>query len=276
MGPGGRDRARDPAAPPGPPRAGLRRRLGLDAPRRVALPGRGRPGLRPAGAARGGRAGAGGTPHGLRVGRLGPLPRRGTARGGGQSGARPRARPIRLAPGGRSRGPLPAGAGRRGFGAGGRAAARGGGWRHRPPGGGRNVTETGFTVEPIGVVRSPLTRLEAAPLQGDEGAPEARLELTPRVAEGLAGIVPGDELIVLTWLHRARRDVLRVRPRGRLEAPLTGVFATRSQDRPNPVGLHRVSVLEVAGLRLRVAPIEAIDGTPVIDIKPMLPRSDDR
>jgi tRNA-Thr(GGU) m(6)t(6)A37 methyltransferase TsaA len=138
------------------------------------------------------------------------------------------------------------------------------------------VTETGFTVEPIGVVRSPLTRLEAAPLQGDEGAPEARLELTPRVAEGLAGIAPGDELIVLTWLHRARRDVLRVRPRGRLEAPLTGVFATRSPDRPNPVGLHRVTVVEVVPQGLRVAPLEAIDGTPIVDIKPVLAGPADR
>jgi tRNA-Thr(GGU) m(6)t(6)A37 methyltransferase TsaA len=132
------------------------------------------------------------------------------------------------------------------------------------------VSESGYTVEPIGVVRSTLTRPEAAPLQGDEGGPEAWLELAPPVAKGLAGIAPGDELLVLTWLHLARRDVLQVHPRGRREAPLTGVFATRSQDRPNPVGLHQVSVLEVAPHRLRVAPLEAIDGTPVIDIKPVL------
>jgi tRNA-Thr(GGU) m(6)t(6)A37 methyltransferase TsaA len=86
----------------------------------------------------------------------------------------------------------------------------------------------------------------------------------------------GDELIVLTWLHRARRDVIQVHPRGKLENPLTGVFATRSPDRPNPIGLHRVSVLEVAGQRLRVAPMEAIDGTPIVDIKPVLSRSNDR
>jgi tRNA-Thr(GGU) m(6)t(6)A37 methyltransferase TsaA len=138
------------------------------------------------------------------------------------------------------------------------------------------MNETSYTLEPIGVVHSELGSLEAAPCQGDEGAPEAWLELTAPVAQGLVGITAGDELIVLTWLHRARRDVLQVHPRGRLEAPLTGVFATRSPDRPNPVGLHRVSVLEVVGHRLRVAPIEAIDGTPVVDIKPVLARSDDR
>ncbi|MCI0717398.1 MAG: tRNA (N6-threonylcarbamoyladenosine(37)-N6)-methyltransferase TrmO [Acidobacteria bacterium] len=138
------------------------------------------------------------------------------------------------------------------------------------------MIENSYAIEPIGVIRSELTSLEAAPLQGDEGAPEAWLELTPLVAHGLVGITAGDELIVLTWLHRARRGVLQVHPRGRLDAPLTGVFATRSPDRPNPVGLHRVSVLEVAGHRLRVAPIEAIDGTPVVDIKPVLARSDDR
>jgi tRNA-Thr(GGU) m(6)t(6)A37 methyltransferase TsaA len=138
------------------------------------------------------------------------------------------------------------------------------------------MIETGYTIEPIGIIHSELTSREMAPLQGDEGAPEAWLELTAEVAEGLAGITAGDEIIVLTWLHLAQRDVLQVHPRGNLEAPLTGVFATRSPDRPNPVGLHRVSVLEVAGKRLRVAPIEAIDGTPVIDIKPVLARSDDR
>lgn len=129
-----------------------------------------------------------------------------------------------------------------------------------------------YAVEPIGFVRSALTRLEDAPMQGDEGAPEAWLELTPQAAPGLLGIQPGDELIVLTWLHLAERDVLQVHPRGDLSRPLTGVFATRSPDRPNPIGLHRVSVLEVADARqkLRVAPLEAIDGTPLIDIKPVL------
>src|SRR5574341_823649 len=129
------------------------------------------------------------------------------------------------------------------------------------------MNENSYTLELIGVVRSELTSLEAAPLQGDEGAPEAWLELTARVAQGLVGITAGDELIVLTWLHRAQRDVLQVHPRGNIETPLTGVFATRSPDRPNPIGLHRVSVLEVAGQRLRVTPMEAIDGTPIVDMK---------
>ncbi len=133
-----------------------------------------------------------------------------------------------------------------------------------------------YTLHPIGVVRSALTSLEAAPLQGDEGAPEAWLEITAPVAQGLVGITAGDELVVLTWLHCARRDVLQVHPRRRLEAPLTGVFATRSPNRPNPVGLHRVSVREVTGGKLRVAPLEAIDGTPIIDIKPILGQLDER
>ena len=109
-------------------------------------------------------------------------------------------------------------------------------------------------------------------MQGDEGAPEAWLEFTPQTAQGLMGINVGDKLIVLTWLHLAERDVLQVHPRGDLNRPLTGVFATRSPDRPNPVGLHRVSVLEVvdAERKLRVAPLEAIDGTPIVDIKPAL------
>ena len=130
-----------------------------------------------------------------------------------------------------------------------------------------------YAVEPIGWIRSQLTRLEDAPMQGDEGAPEAWLELTPEAAPGLMGIQPGVELIVLTWLHLAQRDVLQVHPRGDLNRPLTGVFATRSPDRPNPIGLHRVSVLEVAEQKLRVAPLEAIDGTPIVDIKPVLAAS---
>ena len=130
--------------------------------------------------------------------------------------------------------------------------------------------ESSYTIKSIGIVRSDLTDLEVAPRQGDEGAPAAWLDLTAEVAQGLAGVQVGDELIVLTWFHRARRDVLQVRPRGKLDAPLTGVFATRSPDRPNPVGLHRVSVLEVSTQRLRVAPMEAVDGTPIVDIKPVL------
>ena len=132
------------------------------------------------------------------------------------------------------------------------------------------MSQTSYTVEPIGFVRSELTQLEDAPMQGDEGAPEAWLEITPKAAKGLMGIKPGDELILLTWLHLADRDVLQVHPRGDLNRPLTGVFVTRSPDRPNPVGLHRVSVLEVTARILRVAPLEAINGTPIVDIKPVL------
>ena len=136
------------------------------------------------------------------------------------------------------------------------------------------MINTNYTIEPIGVVRSELTRLEEAPMQGDEGAPEAWLELTPSAARGLIGIKASDKLILLTWLHLAQRDVLQVHPRGDINRPLTGVFATRSPDRPNPVGLHRVSVLEVMDQKLRVSPLEAINGTPIVDIKPVLTGSD--
>lgn len=138
------------------------------------------------------------------------------------------------------------------------------------------MTGTKFMIEPIGIIHSALVSLEAAPRQGDEGAPEAWLELSAPFAQGLAGITAGDELIVLTWLHLAQRDVLQVHPRGIPERPLTGVFATRSPNRPNPIGLHRVAVREVDGLRLRVAPMEAIDGTPIVDIKPVTGRIDER
>jgi tRNA-Thr(GGU) m(6)t(6)A37 methyltransferase TsaA len=127
-----------------------------------------------------------------------------------------------------------------------------------------------YTIEPIGFVHSGLTRLEDAPMQGDEGAPEAWLEIMPSVAQGLQGISAGDELLVLTWLHLAQRHVMQVHPRGDPNRPLVGVFATRSPDRPNPIGLHRVSVLEVTEQKLQVAPLEAIDGTPIVDIKPIL------
>jgi tRNA-Thr(GGU) m(6)t(6)A37 methyltransferase TsaA len=122
----------------------------------------------------------------------------------------------------------------------------------------------------IGTVASPLTDRDAAPKQGDEGAPEATLVLDTAMGDGLDGIAAGDELLVLTWLDRARRDVLRVHPRGDLANREQGVFATRSPDRPNPVGLHRVTVVAVDGLRLRVRDLEALDGTPIVDIKPVL------
>ena len=132
------------------------------------------------------------------------------------------------------------------------------------------MTENKYVIEPIGFIRSELTELAKAPMQGSEGGYEAWLEVKPQFAQGLDGIQPGDELIVLTWLHLAERDTLQVHPRGRQAAPLKGVFATRSQDRPNPVGLHQVRVLEVAGQKIKVAPLEAIDGTPIVDIKPVL------
>ena len=122
----------------------------------------------------------------------------------------------------------------------------------------------------IGTVESPLTDAATAPKQGDEGAPEAWIAFADGVAEALDGIAAGDELLVLTWLDRADRDVLRVHPRGDVTRPATGVFATRSPHRPNPIGLHRVTVLEVAGARLRVRDLEALDGTPVVDLKPVL------
>jgi|SRR5690348_8176963 len=127
-----------------------------------------------------------------------------------------------------------------------------------------------YALHPIGRIHSQLRALAEAPRQGLEGAPDAWLELDPIFARGLAGIAAGDDVIVLTWLHRAERDVLDVHPRGDPKVPLTGVFATRSPRRPNPIGLHRVTVRELSGTRLRIGPIEAIDGTPVIDIKPVL------
>lgn len=128
----------------------------------------------------------------------------------------------------------------------------------------------GYTIEPIGFIHSTLTRLEDAPRQGDEGGAEAWIEIVESAAPGLTSISAGDELILLTWFHLADRDTLQVHPRGDENRPLTGVFATRSPDRPNPIGLHRVTVLEVSEHKLRVGPLEAIDGTPIVDIKPVL------
>jgi tRNA-Thr(GGU) m(6)t(6)A37 methyltransferase TsaA len=127
-----------------------------------------------------------------------------------------------------------------------------------------------YPLRPIGHIRSSLRTLEEAPLQGSEGAPDAWLEVDPAFARGLSRIAAGDELVLITWLHRADRDVLEVHPRGDPANPLAGVFATRSPDRPNPLGLHRVTVREVSGTRLRVGPLEAIDGTPVVDVKAAL------
>ena len=125
-------------------------------------------------------------------------------------------------------------------------------------------------LKPIGVIRSRLKERSKAPKQGSEGAPDAWLDVFPFAAQALDGLAVGDEVIILTWFHRAHREVLMVHPRSDMSRALTGVFATRSPDRPNPIGLHQVTVRRVTKNRLRIGPIEAIDGTPVIDIKPVI------
>jgi len=127
-----------------------------------------------------------------------------------------------------------------------------------------------YEVHPIGWVTSTLTDRAAAPRQGDEGAPSARIVLDQAYLAGLQDIQAGHDVLVLTWLHLARRDLLLVRPRGDESRPLTGVFATRAPSRPNPIGLHRVTVTSVDGQGLTVEPLEAVDGTPVVDIKPVI------
>ena len=119
-------------------------------------------------------------------------------------------------------------------------------------------------------MESSLSEPGEAPLQGDEGAPDAWLVLNPAVSEGLRGLQPGTDVLVLTWLDRASRDVLTVHPRGDTERPATGVFNTRSPDRPNPIGLHRVTILTIDGNRVHVRNLEALDQTPVLDVKPVL------
>jgi tRNA-Thr(GGU) m(6)t(6)A37 methyltransferase TsaA len=131
-------------------------------------------------------------------------------------------------------------------------------------------------LTPIGRVESTLTDPASAPKQGTEGAPDAWLVFDRSVVDGLADVAPGDEVIVLTWLHRARRDVLRVHPRDDPANALRGVFSTRSGDRPNPIGLHPVEVLSVDGGRIRVRGLEAVDGTPILDVKPVLKASGGR
>jgi tRNA-Thr(GGU) m(6)t(6)A37 methyltransferase TsaA len=138
--------------------------------------------------------------------------------------------------------------------------------------GGRRVNQTRFEVRAVGKVESPLTNMASAPKQGDEGAPDALLVFEPTVAEALEGVTPGDEVLVLTWLDRANRDVLRVHPRGDLSRAQQGVFATRSPHRPNPIGLHPVEIVSVDGPRVRVRNLEALDGTPILDLKPVLSR----
>jgi tRNA-Thr(GGU) m(6)t(6)A37 methyltransferase TsaA len=136
--------------------------------------------------------------------------------------------------------------------------------------GNQETSVTNFELMAIGRVESPLVDLESAPRQADEGAPEAWLVFEPEVLEGLVSIRPGDEVIVITWLDRARRDVLSVRPRGDASRALEGVFSTRSPHRPNPIGLHQVEITAIDGRRVSVRNLEALDGTPILDVKPIL------
>jgi len=132
------------------------------------------------------------------------------------------------------------------------------------------VTAALYEIRPIGYVESPLVDRDSAPKQGFEGAPDAWLVFSPEVAEGIRDLAVGTDVFVLTWLHRARRDVLAVHPRDDPQNPETGVFSTRSQDRPNPIGLHRVRIAAIDGLRVLVHDLEAFDGTPIVDVKPVL------
>ena len=131
---------------------------------------------------------------------------------------------------------------------------------------------TSYQIRPIGYVESPLVDRESAPKQGSEGAPDAWLVFDSDVAEGIRDLAVGADVFVLTWLHQSRRDVLAVRPRDDPRNPETGVFSTRSEDRPNPIGLHRVHISAIEGLRVLVRDLEAFDGTPIVDVKPVLGR----
>jgi tRNA-Thr(GGU) m(6)t(6)A37 methyltransferase TsaA len=138
------------------------------------------------------------------------------------------------------------------------------------------MTPTGFELVPVGWVRSSLKRRDDAPKQGNEDAPDAWVEIDSAFAPALDLMKPGQEIVLLTWLHEADRRVLKVHPRDDVSIPLTGVFATRSPDRPNPIGLHRVKLLRIEdGIRLYVQGLEAIDGTPIVDVKPVLQQSRD-
>ena len=132
------------------------------------------------------------------------------------------------------------------------------------------MNEQHISLTAVGTVESPLTDAASAPKQGDEGAPDAWVSFEPSVLEALDGLSAGEEVILLTWLDRARRDILRVHPRSDLSREPLGVFATRSPDRPNPIGLHRVEIVSIDGSRVRVRNLEAVDGTPVLDVKPVL------
>ena len=127
-----------------------------------------------------------------------------------------------------------------------------------------------YEIKPIGFVRSGLSSRKEAPKQGGEGAPDAWVDVDPAAAEGLTGLSEGDDIILITWFHKSDRSILKVHPRGNTNNPLKGVFCTRSPDRPNPLGLHRVTVRTIRKNQIQVGPLEAIDGTPVVDIKPVL------
>jgi tRNA-Thr(GGU) m(6)t(6)A37 methyltransferase TsaA len=138
------------------------------------------------------------------------------------------------------------------------------------------MTNSRYEVRPIGKVESPLVDRASAPRQGDEGSPDAWLVFAPGVSDGIRDLEAGSEILLLTWLDRARRDVLAVHPRGDSRNPLTGVFSTRSPDRPNPIGLHRVRIVAIDGTRIQVRNLEALDGTPILDVKPLLGPIDER
>ena len=134
-----------------------------------------------------------------------------------------------------------------------------------------------ITIVQIGHVVSPLTNRADAPRQGNEGSPPAWVVFEPEFEDALQELAVGDEVLLLTWMHRADRSTLRVHPRDDQSAPMRGVFATRSQDRPNPIGIHRVQIVEKASpTRFKVHDLEAFDGTPIIDVKPVLDRVRER
>jgi tRNA-Thr(GGU) m(6)t(6)A37 methyltransferase TsaA len=137
------------------------------------------------------------------------------------------------------------------------------------------MTNSGFTLQPVGFVQSAITTRSQAPKQGYEGAPDVWIEMDNAMLPALEGVEVGDDIILITWFHKSKREVLQVHPRGDVNNPITGVFATRSPDRPNPLGLHRVTVRQIQQNKLLVGPLEALDGTPVIDIKPVLGKSAD-
>ena len=139
-----------------------------------------------------------------------------------------------------------------------------------------SAPQPSFELLAVGRVESPVADRGAAPKQGDEGAPEATVVFDASVADALADVRPGADVLLFTWLHQADRSVQRVHPRGDTARPAEGVFSTRSPDRPNPIGLHRVQVVAVDGLRMRVRDLEAVDGTPVVDVKPVLGRIEER